>query len=118
VARFIVTDLKLSPDANSLEAVVQNLLHWSLGGFGQEILFRGLILFSFNRWKGWKVALVVSTILFGLVHLQRYPSISGIFLVSMIGALWEWIALKTRNIIGTTIAHSIFNFLFAFLFVS
>ena len=117
-ARFIGADLRLAPEVNSWEVVAYNLFYWSLSGFGQEILFRGLILFSFNRWKGPKVALLVSTVLFGLVHLQRYYSISGIFLVSMVGGLWGWIALKTKNIVGTGIGHSLFNFLFAFMLVS
>jgi membrane protease YdiL (CAAX protease family) len=47
-----------------------------------------------------------------------YPSVFGIVLVSVIGGFWGWIALKTKNIIGTTIAHFIFNFLFAFMFTS
>jgi len=90
----------------------------ALSGLGQEILFRGLILFSFDRWKGWKVALVVSTILFGLIHLQIYQSIWGIVLISVIGGFWGLIALKTKNIGGTTIAHFLFNFLFAFMLTS
>ncbi len=118
VVRFIVADLKLSPDVNSLEIVAFNLFLWALSGLGQEILFRGIILFSFDRWKGWKVALLVSTILFGLIHVLRYPSISGIFLVSIVGGFWGWIALKTKNIVGTTIAHFLFNFLFAFMLTS
>jgi len=118
LTRLIVADLKLSPDVNSWEIVAFNLFFWALSGLGQEIMFRGLILFSFNRWKGWKVALLVSTILFGLIHVLRYPSISGIVLISVIGGFWGWIALKTKNIIGTTIAHFIFNFLFAFMLTS
>jgi membrane protease YdiL (CAAX protease family) len=117
VARLVVADPRLSPEASSLEAIIYNLLYWSLSGVGQEILFRGLILFSFERWKGWKVALAVSTVLFGLIHLQRYQSVSGLLLVSMVGALWGWIALKTKNIVGTAAAHSLFNFLFAFLVI-
>jgi membrane protease YdiL (CAAX protease family) len=101
LTRFIVADLKLSPDVNSWEVVAFNLFLWALSGLGQEILFRGLLLFSFNRWKGWKVALLVSTILFGLIHVLRYPTISGIVLVSVIGGFWGWIALKTKNIVGT-----------------
>ena len=75
-------------------------------------------MFTFNRWKGWKAALLVSTILFGPVHLQTYPSVSGILLVSIAGLCWGWIALKTKNTVGTSIAHSLYNFLFAFLLVS
>jgi len=118
LTRFMVADLKLSPYAGSWEVVVFHLFLWSLSGSGQEMLFRGLILFSLNRWKGWKIALLVSTVLFGLVHVQRYQTLSGIILVSVLGAAWGWIALKTKNIVGTIIAHSLFNFIFAFLFVS
>jgi len=118
VTRFIAADLKLAPEASSWPTVVYIFFFWSLSGFGQEILFRGLILFTFNRWKGWKIALLVSTILFGLIHLQRYLSVSGIFLVSIVGLCWGWIALKTKNIVGTSIAHSLYNFLFAFLLTS
>ena len=117
VSRFIVEGLTLSPDASSWEAVAYNSFYWSLSGFGQEILFRGLIMFSFKRWKGWKVALLVSTVLFGIIHVFSY-NISGIFLVSIIGGIWGWIALKTNNIVGPAIAHSLFNFLFSFMLVS
>jgi len=117
VTRFIAADLRLSPDVSSLEIVVFNLFRWALSGLGQEIIFRGLILFSFERWKGWKVALLVSTVLFGPVHVLRY-GILGIVLVGVIGGFWGWIALKTKNIVGTTIAHFLFNFLFAFLLTS
>jgi len=117
LTRFIAADLKLSPDVNSLEIVAFNLFRWALSGLGQEVIFRGLILFSFERWKGWKVALLVSTVLFGPVHVLRY-GILGIVLVSVIGGFWGWIALKTKNIVGTTIAHFLFNFLFAFMLIS
>lgn len=117
LTRFIVADLKLSLDVSSWEVVAFNLFRWALSGLGQEMLFRGLILFSFERWKGWKVALLVSTALFGPVHVLRY-GILGIVLVSVVGGFWGWIALKTKNIVGTTIAHFLFNFLFAFLLTS
>jgi hypothetical protein len=118
LVRFIVADLKTSPYASSFEVFAFNLFFWLLSGFGQEILFRGLILFSLERWRGWKVALLVSTVLFGLIHVARYQSPSSIILVSVAGVAWGWIALKTKNIVGTSIAHSLFNFIFAFLFVS
>lgn len=117
VTRFIVVDLRLSPDVTSGAKVIYNLFYWMFGGFGQEIMFRGLILFSLNRWKGWRFALLVSSILFALVHLRAYQSITGILLVGIIGALWGWIALRTRNIVGTSVAHGLFNFLFSFVFV-
>jgi len=116
LVRLISAELQFSPEANSGVAVAQGLLFWTVSGLGQEILFRGLIFFSFYRWKGWKTALLVSSVLFGLMHVQQ--GITGIIFTILIGGYWGWVAFKTKNIIGTSIAHSLFNFFFTFLFVS
>lgn len=118
VARVVAGNPSLTPDVNSWTAVVYNLFYWTLSGFGQEVLFRGFILFSFDRWRGWRVALLVSSVLFGIVHLQRYPNVSGLVVMGLIGGYWGWTALKTKNVVGTAVAHSIFNFLFAFVLVT
>jgi len=116
LVRLISAELQFSPEANSGVAVAQGLLFWTVSGFGQEILFRGLIFFSFYRWKGWKTALLVSSLLFGLMHVNQ--GITGIVFTILIGGYWGWVAFKTKNIIGTSIAHSLFNFFFTFLFAS
>ena len=116
IARFVLSGLRLSTDISSWTAVTYNLLFWTLSGVGQEILFRGLILFSLKRWKGWRVALLISSVLFGLVHVLRYPNISAIMVEIFVGVAWGWIALEYENMIGPAIAHSLFNFLFSFVF--
>ncbi len=115
VTRFLFTGLRLSTDIGSWTAVTYNLLFWTLSGVGQEILFRGLILFSLKRWKGWKVALLISSVLFGLVHILRYQSISGIMVEIVVGVAWGWIALEYENMVGPAVAHGLFNFLFSFV---
>jgi len=116
LVRLISAELQFSPESNSGVAVAHGLLFWTVSGLGQEILFRGLIFFSFYRWKGWKTALLVSSVLFGLMHVRQ--GIIGIIFTILIGGYWGWVAFKTKNIIGTSIAHSLFNFFFTFLFVS
>ena len=113
---LIFADLKLSPDANSCESIAYGLFYWMFGGLGQEVLFRGLVLFSLQRWKGWKIALVVSSVLFGSMHVRQ--GVAGVMGTILIGGYWGWVALKTRNIIGTTLAHGFYNFIFSFLFAS
>ncbi|MEA2089827.1 MAG: type II CAAX endopeptidase family protein [Thermoproteota archaeon] len=113
---LIFADLKISPDANSWANVAYGLFYWMFGGLGQETLFRGLILFSLQRWKGWKIALVISSMLFGLMHVRQ--GVTGVMGTILIGGYWGWVALKTRNMIGTTIAHGFYNFIFTFLFVT
>jgi len=115
-SRLFFTDLRLSPDSSSAFFFAYNLFYHLFGGFGQEIIFRGLILFSFNRWKGWKYALLISSILFGFAHILR--GVMGIIATTIIGIYWGWVALKTRNIIGVSIAHGLYNFLFSFMFIS
>jgi len=109
-------ELKISPDANSWANVAYNLFYWMFGGLGQEILFRGLILFSLQRWKGWKIALVVSSVLFGLMHVRQ--GVIGVMGTFLVGVYWGWVALKTKNIIGTSIVHGLYNFIFTFLLLS
>lgn len=113
---LIFADLKLSPDANSWLNFAYGLFYWMFGGLGQEILFRGLILFSFQRWKGWKTTLVVSSVLLGLMHVRQ--GVTGVMGTILIGAYWGWIALETKSIIGTTLAHGIYNFTFNFSFIT
>ena len=114
--RLIFADLTFSPDANSGANIAYGLFYWMFGGLGQEVLFRGLILFSLQRWKGWKIALALSSVLFGLMHVRQ--GITGVMGTILIGGYWGWVALKTRNIIGTAIAHGLYNFIFTFLIVS
>ena len=113
---LISAELKISPDANSWVNIAYGMFYMVFGGLGQEILFRGLILFSLQRWKGWKIALVVSSVLFGLMHVRQ--GVIGVMGTFLVGGYWGWVALKTRNIIGTTIAHGFYNFIFSFLFIS
>jgi membrane protease YdiL (CAAX protease family) len=112
---LIFSGLEISPDANSWANVAYSLFYWMFGGLGQEILFRGLILFSLQRWKGWKIAVAVSSVLFGLMHVRQ--GVTRVIGTIIIGGYWGWVALKTRNIIGTTLAHGLYNFIFNFLFV-
>jgi len=114
--RLMFADLKLSQDVNSWFSVALGLFYWAVSGIGQEILFRGLILFSFDRWKGWKVALLVSSVLFGLMHVRQ--GVIGVIGTIFISGYWGWVALKTKNIVGTSITHGLYNFLFAFMLAS
>jgi len=94
------------------EQVVYNFL---FSGLGQEILFRGLMLFSIWRWKGWKVALVVSSVLFGFVHITK--GLNFVLATMIYGFVYGYIVYQSKNIIGPTVAHGLYNFLLGFLLV-
>jgi membrane protease YdiL (CAAX protease family) len=108
--------LSLSADVFSLTAFAYNLFYWGLSGLGQEVIFRGLILFSFYRWKGERVALVVSSALFMVVHILEYQSAFSLLFFGAEGLYWGWVALRTRNIVGIAVSHTLYNFIFSYSF--
>lgn len=114
--RLFMGALNLSNDVFSLSVFAYNLFYWGLSGMGQEIIFRGLILFSFYRWKGEKVALLVSSAFFMVVHILEYQSVFSLIFIGAEGLYWGWVALKTRNVVGIIVSHSLFNFIFSYVF--
>jgi membrane protease YdiL (CAAX protease family) len=115
-SRLFMGALSLSEDVFSLTTFAYNLFYWGLSGLGQEIIFRGLILFSFYRWKGERVALLVSSALFIVVHILEYQSVFSLLFLGVEGLYWGWVALRTKNIVGIVVSHALFNFLFSFVF--
>lgn len=114
--RLFMGALSLSEDVFSLTAFAYNLCYWGISGLGQEIIFRGLILFSFDRWKGERVALIVSSVFFMGVHILEYQTVFSLLVIGVEGLYWGWVALRTRNIVGIVVSHTLFNFIFAYVF--
>lgn len=71
----------------------------------EEVLFRGYILFGLRRNHSETKSIVISALVFGLVHLNPWQFISAFFL----GLLFGWIALKTRSIILPVAGHFLNN---------
>lgn len=91
-------------------------------GFFEEVVFRGLILiFLLQRFpstkKGMYKAIILSSALFGLIHLANIFSGAGIdntllqigysFLTGM---MWAVVYLKTKNIWYSVFLHAVYNF--------
>ena len=71
----------------------------------EEIIFRGLIQSRLSRvMPGW-LAVVISALLFGLCHGQAV----WIAYAFLLGLFFGWIALRSKSILPTIIAHVVFN---------
>lgn len=116
IGELVRSGVHISPELTLSTVGEQALYNFMFSGLGQEILFRGLILFSIWRWKGPKVALVVSTVLFGIMHARM--GIGYILGIMIIGGFYGYVVYKTKNIVGPIIAHGLYNFLFDFLLIS
>lgn len=71
----------------------------------EEILMRGFILRGLTPIYGSKVALLVSTILFALLHFNTVQTLSAFICGSVLGLLY----IKTNSIFCCMIAHSGYN---------
>jgi len=116
IVQVIRSDMYIRPDLEPLTVAEQIVYNFLLSGPAQEVLFRGVMFFALWRWKGWKVALVTSSVLFGLVHVLK-----GIYFVvatSLIGLVYGYVTYRTRNIVGPMIAHGLHNFILGFMLVT
>lgn len=71
----------------------------------EELLFRGILFGSFCRAFSYKIAIVLSALLFMLVHsMVSWPS------VFVIGVLLAWLYWQTDNLAVTMVIHGTVNF--------
>lgn len=89
---------------------------WTIAAFGEELLFRGFLTHSLadlppaekrSLWT-WMLALVVSSILFGLGHAYQGPA--GMVLTAIIGLLFGLTFLAARrNLWAPILAHGLYD---------
>jgi CAAX protease family protein len=73
----------------------------------EEVLFRGFILFGLNKNYSDRKSIFISSLLFGLVHLNPWQFLTAF----LIGMIFGWIALKTKSIILPVAGHFLNNLL-------
>ncbi|WP_144394931.1 CPBP family intramembrane glutamic endopeptidase [Pleionea sediminis] len=71
----------------------------------EELLFRGLILRSFLTTYSPQTAIILSSILFGAIHLNLYQ----FFPAFLVGLFFGWLFHKTRALWLCALLHSIHN---------
>ncbi|MGD9724636.1 MAG: lysostaphin resistance A-like protein [Pirellulales bacterium] len=89
-------------------SLVQLAVISAAAGFGEELLFRGLLQAGVDRWTGmpW-LAIAVAGLLFGLAH----PiSTTYVVLAALIGVYLGWLLLATDNLLVPIVAHAVYDF--------
>jgi membrane protease YdiL (CAAX protease family) len=77
-------------------------------GLMEEMFFRGLVLDGLNRNYTKRRAIIISALLFGVIHLNPWQFYSG-FIVGLISA---WICLNTNSILLSIFIHFFNNTLY------
>jgi membrane protease YdiL (CAAX protease family) len=74
----------------------------------EEMFFRGLLVDGFRRNYTLPKTILVSSLLFGLIHLNPWQFVTAF----LIGIFYSWICIKTNSILLPIFGHFLNNFLF------
>ncbi len=118
----LVVDLTNQPvDISRFDALRGNLaalisgliIVWTLAAFGEEMIFRGYVLNRIaglfkNRKTGWVIALVMTSMVFGLGHF--YQGLSGIILTGIVGIIYALAYFADRcNLWAPILIHGLYD---------
>jgi membrane protease YdiL (CAAX protease family) len=98
------------PSFNLSRLLGEGLYYFLLVGFGEEILFRGLLYRTLEDWRGVRWAIWGSSIGFVLWHLVGQGPLVGsaMLLYGLIFALMRW---RSGGILGLVLIHGLIDFL-------
>ena len=71
----------------------------------EELAFRGFILSGFSSDGRWKVAVVLSSVTFGIIHMVPQQ----VFNASLLGLVLGLMAIRSRSLIPGIVFHLLFN---------
>lgn len=83
-------------------------------GFVEEMVFRGVILNALKKRWNIKVAVIVPSLLFGIVHIlgQNFSIVSCLLVIiagTMTGIMFSMIALESGSVWNSGIVHAVWN---------
>ena len=92
--------------------VITIIAAWMIGGFYEEIIFRGFIQKSFENWIHSKYSFLfaglITSIIFGLYHWQQ--GFLGIIAATFGGLFWTYLFKRSgRNLWYTIFSHAIYD---------
>ena len=95
-------------DLEQLFSFPSLLLLVAIQPIAEEIFFRGFLLEKFESSAGAPIAILTTSVLFGLAHMS-YGKIYPVILPIVFGIILGYVVIKTKNLYSAIIAHIIFN---------
>ena len=77
-------------------------------GLAEELLFRGLLQSDLTRALGWKWGVVLSSLMFAVMHLT-WRSIPELFFVFFASLILGYLYYKTKSLVAPIVMHGIGN---------
>ena len=85
--------------------IVQIVVIGLLAPIVEELCFRGVVLNRLNTWMPTWAAVLISSIVFGLVHIDTFQ----ILYATLMGLILAWSYIRTKNLWIPTVGHIVFN---------
>lgn len=98
--------------AGALDALVSLAVIALIPALCEELVFRGLVLPSFSAWRGPAVGLVVSTALFGAIHMDQVAGAWTAYRVPFalaVGLGFGLLRLASGSLLAPVLAHAALN---------
>lgn len=103
-----------SPPGSSLAAAGLSFANLLPAAFGEELLLRGYIFAVLREAIGWRLTLIATSIVFGLLHVPNPGAdAQSIAVVMLAGFFLGSVFLATRSLWATTVAHFVWNWFMA-----
>jgi hypothetical protein len=93
----------LFPDARAWQLALVSLA----AGFGEELLFRGVLQHFATEWWGLAVGILAASILFGLAHAL---STAYFLITAIVGGYLGWLWIHFDNLLVPIVAHAAYDF--------
>ncbi|MDW8061860.1 MAG: CPBP family intramembrane glutamic endopeptidase [Nitrososphaerota archaeon] len=77
-------------------------------GFGEELLFRGILMTNLEKYMNPRLALILQSLIFAILHIT-WRSLTQIFFVFIAGLIFGLLFKMSRSLIPPTIAHGVGN---------
>jgi len=109
------TTLSNIPDLQQLFSVPSLYLLVAIQPFCEEFFFRGFLFEKLQKTAGIPLAVIVTSVLFGISHLSytyAYAAVIAVFL----GVLFSLVVIKTKNLYSAIFAHTLINIVSLTLF--
>ena len=96
------------PDLQQLFSITSLYILVTVQPFCEEFFFRGFLLEKITKRSGPAVAIISTSILFGISHLSYTYAYAAIIAV-ILGVLFSVVVLKTKNLYSAIFAHTLIN---------
>jgi membrane protease YdiL (CAAX protease family) len=115
VIEVILINLGHEPEELSNIPDIQRLFSWPTMFFlvavqpiSEEIFFRGFLFEKIENYAGGAIAIIITSVLFGLAHMS-YGKIFPVVMPILMGIILGYIVFKTKNLYSAIFAHVAFN---------